>query len=31
MPYARVFTVKLEHVIAGLVCKVCETQNLLTL
>ena len=31
MPYDRVFTVDFEHVIAGLVCMVYETQNLLTL
>ena len=31
MPYARVFTGDFKHVIAGLVCMVCETQNLLTL
>ena len=31
MPYNRVFTVDFEHVIAGLVCMVYETQNLLTL
>ena len=30
-PYARVFTVDFEYIIAGLVCMVCETQNLLTL
>ena len=29
--YARVFTVDFEHVFAGLVCTVCETQNFLTL
>ena len=31
MPYNRVFTVDFEQVIAGLVCMVYETQNLLTL
>ena len=30
-PYAKVFAIDFEHVIAGLVCMVCETQNLLTL
>ena len=31
MPYARVFTGDCEHVITGLVCMVCKTQNLLIL
>ena len=31
MPYARVFTGDFKHVIAGLVCIVCKTQNFLTL
>ena len=29
-PCYSVFTVDFEHVIASLVCKVCETQNFLT-
>ena len=31
IPYARVFPLYFEHVMAGLVCMVCETQYLLTL
>ena len=31
LPYLRVFIVDFQHVIAGLVCLVCETRNLLTL
>ena len=30
LPYADVFTVDFEHVIASLVCMVCKNQNLLT-
>ena len=31
MPYTTIFTGDFKHEIAGLVCMVCETQNLLTL